>query len=111
MYHAIQNGNTSRPEETTCSRDVLPLGGGQRVLAFTYYGGDTFDTFSRDYFAGVRANLEALKQFYPEDFRMRLYYQIPRESPQFRDVCAMACVESRLDICDVKANPKFGDIR
>ena len=97
--------------DTTCSHDVFVLGPDQKVLSYTFYGGDTFDSYDRDYFAGVEENLRGMKELYPDDFRMRLYYDIPKGGALFERLCDLACKEPRLDICDVTRNPKFGNIR
>ena len=39
---------------TTCSAETARLGGNQTVVAFTFYGDDTYDTFNRDYFSGIK---------------------------------------------------------
>ena len=96
---------------TTCSKDLTALGDKQKVLAFTVYGGATFDSFKRDYFAGVEQNLKAIKKLYPSEYRMRLYYDVPKNGSLFRRLCNLACNETRLDICDVTRNPMFGNIR
>ena len=60
------------PNSTTCSGETFLLGPGQRVVSFTYYEGDTYDTvYKRDYFAGVKANADAVAKHLPKDFRMR----------------------------------------
>jgi hypothetical protein len=50
--------------ETTCSSDAARLGSGQTTISYSFYEGDTYDTFGRDYFAGVETNLRgAITQF------------------------------------------------
>ena len=103
--------NHSFVENTTCSKDVIAIGSHQKVLAFTLYQGATFDEMDRDYFDGIERNIFAMKELYPKDYRMRLYYHLPKQTGHFKRLCNLACNEPRLDICDVTTNPGFGDIR
>ncbi len=97
---------------TTCSEGTAALGPGQRVAAYTYYEDETYDTkYKRDYFSGVAANVKAVAELLPGDFRVRLYYQIPSGSPTMDRLCRLACKEEALDICDVERNPKYHNAR
>ncbi len=52
-----------------------------------------------------------MKDMYPADFRMRLYYEIPEGSKTIDRLCKLACEEPSLDLCNVLKNPKYGDAR
>ena len=68
----------------------------------------TFDTLKRDYFSGIQTNLKLMQELYGPDWTMRLYYQIPKESQNWKRLCSIVCQNSNLDICDAENNPMFG---
>ena len=43
--------------QTTCSTETARLGDNQTVVAFTFYGEDTYDTYNRDYFSGIKVGV------------------------------------------------------
>jgi len=58
-------------------------------------------------------NLQAMAKYYPSDYRMRLYFDVDPSSSTRRRLCQLKCGtelgRSRLFLCDVKKNPKYGD--
>ena len=68
----------------------------------------TFDTLKRDYFSGIQTNLKLMQELYGPDWTMRLYYQIPKESQNWKRLCSIVCQNSNLDICNAENNPMFG---
>ena len=68
----------------------------------------TFDTLKRDYFSGIQTNLKLMEELYGPDWIMRLYYQIPKESQNWKRLCSIVCQNSNIDICDAENNPMFG---
>ena len=44
-------------EQTTCSMETARLGANQTVVAFTFYGDSTYDTYDRDYFSGIKVGV------------------------------------------------------
>ncbi len=46
-----------------CSESASLLGPGQQIVAFSYFGGDTFDVLKRHYFEGIAKNAEAVARF------------------------------------------------
>ncbi len=93
---------------STCSHSSNDKG--QKVIAFTYYEGRTFDKYSRNYFDGVLLNVNASKFVYGDEFRVRIYFRISKESPNRQELCSLAERHAHLDLCDVEATPRFGDV-
>ena len=56
-YRSVDIVPTGHVGQTTCSAETARLGGNQTVVAFTFYGDDTYDTFNRDYFSGIEVRL------------------------------------------------------
>ena len=52
-----------------------------------------------------------MKEAYPSDFRLRLYYQVPPQSDAMKKICELACTEPQFDICNIDmVNIKFGGV-
>ena len=71
-------------ENTTCSEAAYNKGAHQRVISFTYFEVGENETApsnktSREYFRGIKENLNLVKTFYP-GYNMRLYYQVSSDS-------------------------------
>ena len=58
----------------------------------------------KGYFKGIIGNLELIPKFYP-GWIMRLYHDLDENDPILKDICALACSEENIDICDVKHLP------
>jgi hypothetical protein len=84
-------------------------GSHQKVIAFTFYSGPTYDTYHRDYFTGIESNLDLMKQFYGPDWLMRLYYQVPKNSLSEERLCKIACSDLSIDLCNAEDIPRFGN--
>lgn len=106
----IAEQNTGGSKNDTCSGEQSKLGPGQRIVGYSFYEGNTYDTYNRDYFAGISDNLALMRDIYP-GFRMRLYYRVTPDSQTMRSLCALACTEELLDVCDIERNPLYGNAR
>ena len=52
-----------------------------------------------------------MKEAYPPDFRLRLYYQVPPQSKTMTKICDMACNEPQFDICNIdEIDMKFDNV-
>ena len=49
-----------------------------------------------------------MQELYGPDWIMRLYYQIPKESQNWKRLCSIVCQNSNIDVCDAENNPMFG---
>ena len=49
-----------------------------------------------------------MEELYGPDWTMRLYYQIPKESQNWKRLCSIVCQNSNIDVCDAENNPMFG---
>ena len=58
----------------------------------------------KGYFEGIVGNLELMPKYYP-GWVMRLYYDLNKKDPVFKDLCELACKNDYLDICDAKHLP------
>merc|ERR1711860_294093 len=104
----------SKESRSTCSPETKKHGPGQKVVAYSYYE-KSGEKLQRDYFGGIKKNLETVKKFYPE-FRVRLYVEIPKSSSNYNKLEQLR-VESLkkgsnlapLDVCDIAENPLIGN--
>ena len=66
-------------------------------------------SIERQYFTGIKENLELMRKFYP-GWTMRLYYEVNEyQGEVMKQLCELACKEVDLDLCDANANPKLGN--
>ena len=64
---------------------------------------------NRDFFAGILRNFDQVRQMYP-NYIMRLYVDIPEDSPNFDKICQLDEHSSSLfDVCLVQNLPKLGN--
>ena len=113
---------------TTCSIDAFKRGPGQKIVGFSFYGDINSDyrweqqvthlnkewkciillklycSKKKGYFEGIVGNLELMPKYYP-GWVMRLYYDLNKKDPVFKDLCELACQNDYLDICDAKHLP------
>ena len=47
---------------------------------------------------------------YGPEWVMRLYYQIPKTSPNWSKLCELVCTNPQIDICDIENNPRYGNL-
>ena len=91
--------------ETTCSQRSHRRGKGQRVFAFSFYGGVTSNLSKvRGYFDGIRDNLEIVTKRYP-NYVMRVYIDVGSEHPILSELKDLQEANLNFDICDVNALP------
>lgn len=91
--------------QTTCSDAAFKRGPHQKIVGFSFYGDINTDySKKKGYFEGIVGNLELMNQFYP-GWIMRLYYDLDKTDPVFKDLCKLSCENDILDICDAKKLP------
>ena len=91
---------------TTCGRDAYERGPNQKVAGFSFYGNTSSEVHKgKQFFVGIKENLELLPILYGEEWSMRLYYDLDREDPLMHDLCSLACQHSHLDLCHVRDLP------
>ena len=105
----LKGGNPNIPSisynQTTCGRDAFRRGTHQKIVGFSFYG-DIHSDYSKKkgYFQGIIGNLKLMPRFYP-GWVMRLYYDLDKKDPVFKDLCDLACSNPNIDICDAKHLP------
>ena len=92
--------------ETTCGWDAYHRGSHQKVAGFSFYGDVNTNTHkSKQYFEGIKENLELLTQLYDDSWTMRLYFDLDPADPQLTRLCDLACSNNHLDLCHVGSLP------
>ena len=90
---------------TTCSERAFNRGSGQKVFAFSFYGGVTSSLSQvRGYFEGIEENLKIITQSYPGHL-MRVYVDVASEHPILKELKDLMGANSNLDVCDVNSLP------
>ncbi len=75
------------------------------MIGFSFYGDINSDySKKKGYFEGIVGNLELMPKYYP-GWTMRLYYDLDKSDPVFKDLCELACKNDILDICNAKDLP------
>ena len=67
-------GNSSAVEyrDTTCSRAAWHRGSNQKVVGFSFYGNTSSNSHkSKQYFVGIKENLELIPRLYDKTWTMR----------------------------------------
>jgi len=101
-----EDKNQPEYSTTTCGRDAFQRGIHQKVAGFSFYGNTTSGVHkSKQYFAGIKENLELLPQLYGPGWSMRLYYDLDQADPLMQDLCGLACENSDFDLCHVRNLP------
>ena len=76
------------------------------MAGFSFYGNTTSGVHkAKQYFVGIKENLELLPKLYGPGWSMRLYYDLDKEDPLMQDLCDLACQHSDLDLCHVRNLP------
>ena len=87
----------SGPSVSACSDAADFRGPGQRVISYSFYG-----SVDRDYFTGIRRNMEDVLDLYP-GYVMRLYTDIGPGQKGHAELCQLFCqTASILDVCYVR---------
>ena len=66
------------------------------------------DPYHRNYFNGIKKNLEVIQKYYGPKWSMRLYYHMSNSSTHMKTLCNFACEHPELELCNVEFTPKFG---
>ena len=88
----------------SCSNKSFERGIHQKIVAYTYFEGSSFDKNSRNYLNGIEDNLQKIKILYGDIWIMRLYHDIPEDSESLGKVCEIACKNSMIELCNVNQN-------
>ncbi len=99
-----------KSDNETCSAKAGQRGPGQKVVAFTFFSGPTFDGRNRNYFRGIASNLELIQGIYGPGWTMRLYYQVQKDSQSLQKLQELARQHPHLDLCDIQHNPMMGNM-
>ena len=91
--------------QTTCGRDAFCRGAHQKIVGFSFYG-DIHSEYSKKkgYFDGIIGNLKLMPRYYP-GWTMRLYYDLDKKDPVFKDLCDLACSDTNIDLCNARSLP------
>ena len=85
-------------------------GNGQKVISYSYYGDPCSKLhLEKDYFDGIKKNVEKIKKFY-KGWTMRIYHDFHPTHPHFQELCKISCSEPILDLCFVKNLPTLGNV-
>ena len=77
-------------EISSCSPEAEKRGPHQKIIAFTFFEGPTFDKNSRNYIDGIESNLKAINELYGSNWIMRLYYDLNIKLDNFDKICEIA---------------------
>ncbi|KAK4329466.1 hypothetical protein Pmani_000223 [Petrolisthes manimaculis] len=95
--------DTKHTDQSTCGSTATLRGPGQKVVSYVVFG-----KFPSPYYMGLEKLVYEVPKFYP-GWSMRVYLNWAED--KHRDlVCALACNNSHLDICDVQNLPGIGDV-
>ncbi len=79
--------------KSLCGDSATHRGQGQRVLSYSLYGKVGHEN---GYFKGIQINLDLMRQFYPQDFIMRIYH----DGKSTEDLCEIFCSSPDVDLCN-----------
>ena len=102
----VHKWNNEKDMSNSCSDHSSNRGSNQKVVAFTYFEGKTFDKSQRNYLEGIEVNLNAMLDLLGSDWVMRLYYEVQESYSSLEQICQIACHNSNLDLCNVKRSLK-----
>ena len=51
-----------------------------------------------------------MQQLYGPEWVMRLYFQVPQDSPKRAELCQLACQNINFELCDIERNPTYGNL-
>ena len=97
----IESFGKSISGQSSCSKPALTRGSHQKVIAFTFFVGPTFDKLKRDYLAGIEKNFLNMQSMYGSEWVMRLYYNIQGNQELLDHICSLACFKSNIELCDL----------
>ena len=97
----IESFGKSISGQSSCSKPALARGSHQKVIAFTFFVGPTFDKLKRDYLAGIEKNFLNMQSMYGSEWVMRLYYNIQGNQELLDHICSLACFKSNIELCDL----------
>ena len=97
----IESFGKSISGQSSCSKQALTRGSHQKVIAFTFFVGPTFDKLKRDYLAGIEKNFLNMQSMYGSEWVMRLYYNIQGNQELLDHICSLACFKSNIELCDL----------
>ena len=51
-----------------------------------------------------------MKKYFGSEWTLRVYFQMPKSSPQWDRLCNLKCSDPQIDICDIEKNPRFDNL-
>ena len=102
----VRKWNSEKDTSDSCSELYSKRGSNQKVVAFTYFEGKTFDKSQRNYLEGIEINLKAMSELLGSDWVMRLYYEVQESYSSLEQICQISCHNSNLELCNVKRSLK-----
>ncbi|KAK3888137.1 hypothetical protein Pcinc_007782 [Petrolisthes cinctipes] len=99
---------------STCSDYSTQRGGGQRVVAYSYYSTDILtDTESvhfKKYMAQLHGRARVIGKAYP-DWIVRIYHNVTADDVDgTKFLCNIVCTYQHVDLCDVTNLPTLGNL-
>ncbi|KAK4304599.1 hypothetical protein Pmani_023477 [Petrolisthes manimaculis] len=100
--------------ESTCSDYSTQRGGGQKVVAYSYYSPDILtDTESvhfKKYLAQLHGRARVIGKAYP-DWIIRIYHNVTTDDVDgTKFLCNIVCTYQHVDLCDVTNLPTLGNL-
>ncbi|XP_050721093.1 uncharacterized protein LOC127000964 [Eriocheir sinensis] len=104
--------NLSGP--STCSDFATQRGGGQHVIAYSYYNTNATiskaSTNYKKYFASLHKRARRIAKVYP-GYLMRVYHNVTTDdTTAMTFLCKLLCTHAHLDLCDVTKLPNLGNL-
>ena len=92
---------------TTCGWSAYQRGSHQKIVGFSFYGNSNSSVHNaKQYFVGIKENLEKMTELYGEDWVMRLYYDLePSDQQLMGQLCDLACANNNIDLCNIRQLP------
>ena len=105
IYYLFQLTEMVDFKETTCSLRAFKRGMGQKVIAYSFFGGlQSEHAKFRKYFEGIKDNMKLMKLFYPTHV-MRVYVDFESEKSTVSLLKSLEEKNDNIDICDVNQLP------
>ena len=84
---------------------TVPIHPFLQVVSYSFHSDSRTGNDDKKLLKGVRANLDLVRDFYP-DFVARVYLDAAAvEDKTLGKLCALACSDNKLDLCDVGRMP------
>ncbi|XP_063870040.1 uncharacterized protein LOC135105628 isoform X1 [Scylla paramamosain] len=99
---------------STCSDFATQRGGGQKVIAYSYYSTeattDSGSTHYKKYLGSLHKQARRIAKAYP-GFLMRVYHNVSAtDDTATAFLCRLVCTHAHVDLCDVTRLPVLGNL-